>query len=88
MLQIQDIVYRIAGRPLFDRASATLAKMKPNTPTDKVKRAIKQFGQANNILTNILRRIKTLDEKLALDVSQQLGLNYRTVSKAWRSWPA
>lgn len=65
-------------------ASATLAKMKPQTPTEKVRRAIKQFGQANNILTNILRRIKTLDEKLALDVSQQLGLNYRTVSKAWR----
>jgi ATP-binding cassette subfamily F protein 3 len=26
MLHIQDIVYRIAGRPLFDQASATLAK--------------------------------------------------------------
>ena len=61
-------------------AAQTLAAARSQTDPEKVIEAIDQYAQANKVL----RGIKVFDQKVALDVTERVGLNHQTVSRAWR----
>jgi len=61
-------------------AASALAKVTHETRSEKIRKAIEQFEQANKILTEA----KVTEGKPFLVVMQHVGLNCQTISRAWR----
>ncbi len=61
-------------------ARKSLARKDALRRPDLLKKAIEQFGRANEILL----KIRTADPKWALEVPERAGLNHRSAGVAWR----